>query len=241
MTAVKTEAVEYRDGDVVLEGYLAYDDATAGRRPGVLIVHEWWGLSEHPRNVAERLAGLGYAAFALDMYGKGKVTTNSQEAGAWAGQFRRDVGLAERRFRAGLAAMQAAPVVDGSRIVAIGYCFGGGMCLEMARLGVDVLGVVSFHGGLASNLPPAERKLTAKILVCHGADDPAVPPKDINAFIEEMRRAGADWQMNIYGNAVHSFTNPAANSERARYNEKADRRSWQALKSFLSECFAESE
>ena len=238
VAAVKTQTIEYKDGEATLEGYLAYDDATAGKRPAVLIVHEWWGLTEHPRHVAERLAALGYAAFALDMYGQGKVTQNPQEAGAWSGQFRGDPAMATRRFKAGLATLRAQAVVDGSRIVAIGYCFGGTICLEMARQGIDVAGIVSFHGGLKSNLPPGERKLTAKVLVCTGADDPAAPMPDVEALAEELRAAHADWQLNMYGNAVHSFTNPAANSERARYNEKADHRSWEALKDFLAECFS---
>lgn len=237
LAAIATEPLEYRDGEAVLEGYVAYDDALPGRRPAVLIVHEWWGLGDHVKNVARRLAELGYVAFALDMYGKGKLTTDAGQASQWAGEFRRDFALAERRFDAGLTALKKHPRVDGEKIVAIGYCFGGTVCLEMARVGKDFAGVVSFHGGLASQAPAERRALKARVLVCHGADDPAVPQADVDAFVAEMRAARADWQLVMYGNAVHSFTNPAANSERARYDEKADRRSWEALKIFLEECF----
>ncbi|MBN1916497.1 MAG: dienelactone hydrolase family protein [Verrucomicrobia bacterium] len=239
--AIYTESVEYNDGEAVLEGYLAYDDALDGKRPGVLIVHEWWGLGTHPKRVAERLAGLGYVAFALDMYGKGKLTDDAKQAGEWAGAFRTDSALAKRRFEAGLSVLRENDHVDASRIVAIGYCFGGGICLEMARMGVDLAGVVSFHGGLKSAVPETDRKpITAKILVCHGADDPSVPPAEVAAFEEEMRAAGADWVLIAYGGAVHSFTNPDADRPTARYNEKADRRSWKAMRQFLAEVFVES-
>jgi dienelactone hydrolase/peroxiredoxin len=238
---VVTKTVEYKDGDTTLEGYLAYDDALDGKRPGVVIVHEWWGLGKHPKHSAERLAGLGYVGFALDMYGKGKVTDNPRQAGQWAGAFRSDPALAKRRFEAGLKVLQEHERVDTSRIAAIGYCFGGGMCLEMARMGVDLVGVVSFHGGLKSAVPEKDRQpIEAKILVCHGADDPNVPPAEVAAFEKEMREADADWQLIAYGGAVHSFTNPEANRPTARYNEKAARRSWEAMKQFLGEVFHES-
>jgi dienelactone hydrolase len=238
--AIHTEPVEYKDGETVLEGYLAYDDALAEKRPGVVIVHEWWGLGEQQKRVAERLAELGYVAFALDMYGKGKLTDDPKQAGEWAGAFRSHLDLARRRFEAGLKVLRGNEHTDASRIAAIGYCFGGGICLEMARMGVDLDGVVSFHGSLKSAVPDALRKpITAKILVCHGADDPNVPPADVNAFEDEMRTAGADWQLIAYGGAVHSFTNPDADRPGARYNQKADRRSWGAMKQFLAEVFEE--
>jgi dienelactone hydrolase len=238
--AIHTESVEYKDGDTVLEGYLAYNDAVKGRRPGVLIVHEWWGLGEHQKRRARMLAELGYVAFALDMYGKGKLTDDPAQAGTWAGKLRGDPALAKQRFEAGLKVLREHERTDPARIAAIGYCFGGGICLEMARMGVDLDGVVSFHGTLKSAVPEAERKpITAKILVCHGADDPHVPPADVLAFMEEMRAAGADWQLIAYGGAVHSFTNPEADRPDAHYNEKADRRSWEAMKQFLAEVFGQ--
>ena len=242
--AVRTESVEYKDGDVALEGYLAYDDALADKRPGVLIVHEWWGLSDQQERRARMLAELGYVAFALDMYGKGKLTDDPKQAGEWAGMLRNDPELARRRFEAGLKVLRDNEHTDASRIAAIGYCFGGGICLDMARMGVDLVGVVSFHGNLKSAVPDALRKpITAKILVCHGADDPNVLPADVAAFEDEMRAAGADWQLIAYGGAVHAFTNPDADRHGIKgvtYNEKADRRSWEAMKQFLAEVFVEA-
>lgn len=257
------EAVEYKDGDTVLEGYLAYDDAVEGKRPGVLIVHEWWGLGAFQKETAQRLAELGYVAFALDMYGKGKLTDDPTQAGKWAGAFRRDPELTQRRFAAGLRVLREHARTDPERIAAIGYCFGGGVCLDMARMGVDLVGVVSFHGNLGSNVPERLRKpITAKILVCTGADDPNAPPATVAAFEDEMRasaaagglhdeasgfvqaaRSAADWQVISYGGAVHSFTNPDADRHGIKgvaYNERAARRSWEAMKQFLAEVFGES-
>jgi dienelactone hydrolase len=240
---IHMEAVEYKDGDTVLEGYLAYDDAVEGKRPGVLIVHEWWGLGAFQKQTAERLAELGYIAFALDMYGKGKLTDDPTQAGKWAGAFRQDPELTQRRFAAGLKVLRAHARTDPERVAAIGYCFGGGVCLDMARMGVDLRGIVSFHGNLGSNVPERLRKpITAKILVCTGADDPNVPPTDVLAFEDEMRASAADWQVISYGGAVHSFTNPDADRHGIKgvaYNERAARRSWEAMKQFLAEVFKE--
>jgi dienelactone hydrolase len=237
------EAVEYRDGEAVLEGYLAYDDALAGKRPGVLIVHEWWGLGAFQKETAKRLAELGYVAFALDMYGKGKLTDDPKQAAQWAGAFRSDPELTRRRFEAGLNVLREQPRTDPERVAAIGYCFGGGVCLDMARMGVDLRGIVSFHGNLGSNVPERLRKpITAKILVCTGADDPNAPPATVAAFEDEMRTAGADWQVISYGGAVHSFTNPDADRHGIKgvaYNERGARRSWEAMKQFFAEIFKE--
>ena len=236
--AVHTERVEYFDGDVALQGYLAYDDASAERRPGVLLIHEWWGLTEHPQERAERLAKEGYVAFALDMYGKGVVTRDPAEAGKLARAFYTDPDLARSRAAAGLETLRNHPLCDGSRVAVLGFCFGGSMALELARSGADVRGAISFHGGLSTQRPAGKSVVKASVLVLHGADDPMVKPDQVQGFIDEMRAAGVDWQLVQYGGAVHSFTNPAAGDDPSRgsaYNADADRRSWEALLSFLDE------
>ena len=237
---VKTRTVEYRDGDVVLEGYLAWDDALKGPRPGVLVVHQWMGVSANERMRAEQLAALGYVALAADVYGKGARPANQQEAGALAGKYKGDRALLRSRVAAGLAELKRQPLVDGRRTAAIGYCFGGTAALELARSGADVAGVVTFHGGLDSPTPADGKNIRAKVLVLHGADDPWVPAADIAAFQQELRQAGVDWQMVYYSGAVHSFTQKEAGSDNSRgaaYNASADRRSWQALRDFLAEIF----
>jgi dienelactone hydrolase len=237
---VRTERIEYRHGDTLLEGYLAYDDTMTGKRPGVLVVHEWWGLNDYAKRRAEQLARLGYVAFALDMYGKGKVTTDPKVAGEWAGVFRKDHIFGRGRALAGLEVLKSRSQVDPTRIAAIGYCFGGTVVLEMARGGADLKGVVSFHGGLATPNPADARNIKGKVLVLHGADDPFESPAEIAAFQDEMRKAGVDWQMVYYSGAVHSFTNPEsgkAGIKGAGYNETADRRSWLAMRDFFDEIF----
>lgn len=236
--AVKTEVVEYRHGDVVLEGYLAYDDAFSGKRPGVLVVHEWMGHNPYVRKRAEQLAGLGYVAFALDMYGKGVRAKDAKEAGALAGKYKGDRPLMRARAGAGLDVLRKHARVDPSRLAAIGYCFGGTTALELARSGADLVSVVSFHGGLDTPTPGDARNIKGKVLALHGGDDPSVPMKQVEEFQEEMRKGGVDWQFVSYGGAVHSFTNPEAgsdNSKGAAYNERADRRSWEAMKTFFAE------
>jgi dienelactone hydrolase len=238
--AIKTETVEYKHGDVVLEGYLAYDDAITGKRPGVLVVHEWKGLGAHAKHSAEELARLGYVAFAVDMYGKGVRPQTNQEAAAEAGKYKNDRALMRARINTGLDQLKSYSTVDPQRIAAIGYCFGGTTVLELARSGADVAGVVSFHGGLDSPAPADGKNIKAKVLVLHGADDPYVPAADIAAFQDELRKAGVDWRMIYYGGAVHSFTNPEAgtdNSKGAAYNERAANRSWEAMKAFFVEIF----
>jgi dienelactone hydrolase len=237
---VKTKTVEYRDGEVVLEGFLAWDDAVKGPRPGVLIVHQWMGVTDNERMRAEQLAALGYVAFAADVYGKGVRPANQQEAGALAGKYKGDRALLRSRVAAGLAELKRQPLVDERRVAAIGYCFGGTAVLELARSGADVAGVVSFHGGLDSPSPADGKNIRAKVLVLHGADDPFVPAADIAAFQQELRDAGVDWQMVYYSGAVHSFTQKEAGSDASRgaaYNERADRRSWQAMREFFAEIF----
>ena len=237
---IRTERIGYRQGDTLLEGYLAYDDSMTGKRPGVLVVHEWWGLNDYAKRRTEQLARLGYVAFALDIYGKGKVTTDPKVAGEWAGACRNDRKLCRARGAAGLEVLKMRPQVDPARIAAIGYCFGGMVVLEMARGGADLKGVVSFHGSLATPNPEDARNIRGKVLVLHGADDTFVPEAEISSFQEEMRHSGVDWQMICYGGAVHSFTNPEsarAGIKGVGYNEAADRRSWLAMRFFFDEIF----
>jgi dienelactone hydrolase len=239
--AIKTENVSYKQGDTELQGYLAYDDATHEKRPGVLIIHEWWGLNDYPKKRAEQLAQMGYVAFAADVFGKGKVTEDPKQAGEWAGALKGDRKLLRERAQAGLDILKKNEHVDASKIAAIGYCFGGTTVLEMARAGAEVAGVVSFHGGL-DIAPGFEAKtVKPKVLVLHGADDKMVPSEQRDAFENEMRNAKADWQLVAYGGAVHGFTNPkngaGALGGAVAYNENADKRSWKAMQDFFAELF----
>lgn len=237
---VKNSEVEYRDGDTVLEGYLAYDDAVSGKRPGILVVHDWMGISAETRRRCDMLAGLGYVAFAADIYGKGVRPTSPQEASTQAMKYKGDRALFRRRLNVALDQLRKDPRVDPARLAAIGFCFGGTGVLELARSGADVRGVVSFHGGLDSLHPQDAQAIKAKVLVLHGADDPTMSAADVAAFQDEMRKAGVDWEMVYYGGAVHAFTNPGAGSDNSRgvaYNARADKRSWQAMRDFFDEIF----
>jgi dienelactone hydrolase len=241
VAALRTETVEYRQGDKVLEGYLAYDDVVTGRRPGVLVVHEWWGVNDYVKGRVDQLARLGYVAFAADMYGKGVLAKDADEAGKLAGALRADRKLMRERAVAGLKVLQGHGLVDPSRLAAIGYCFGGTVVLELARAGADVAGVVSIHGVLDAASQGEVPGIRAHVLALAGADDPFVPPAQLQAFMEEMRKSGADWEVVVYGGAVHGFTNPANGRDKPKglaYDEKADRRSWEAMKAFLAELFS---
>lgn len=237
---MRTEVIEYKHGDVVLEGYLAYDNAIKGKRPGVLVVHEWWGLNAYIKKRAEQLAKMGYIAFAADIYGKGVRTTHPEEAASFSAKYREDRKLLRSRALAGLDVLKNRSMTDPKRIAAIGYCFGGTTVLELALSGSDIAGVASFHGGLGGFDFGGAGSVKAKVLVLHGADDPFIPVEQISAFQEGMRKTGADWQMIYYGGTVHSFTNPDADSAKlkgAAYNERSDRRSWEAMKVFFGEIF----
>jgi dienelactone hydrolase len=237
-----TRTVEYRQGETVLEGYLAYDDAVSGKRPGVLVVHEWTGLGPYVKKRVEQLAGMGYVAFGADIYGKGVRPATPELAGKEAGRYKADRQLLRARAQAGLTELRKQPQLDSGRLAAIGYCFGGTTVLELARSGTELRGVVSFHGGLDTPNPAEAKDIRAKVLALHGADDPYVPAAQVAAFQEEMRKGGVDWQMVSYGGAVHSFTNPAAGNDPAKgaaYNARADRRSWEAMKQFFMEIFGE--
>jgi len=242
--AVQTRTIEYKDGAVTLEGHLAWDDARvkgAQTVPGVLIVHQWLGLTDNERMRARMLAEMGYVAFACDIYGKGTRPKDRSEAPKFAGEYKGDRQLFRRRLNLGFAELLKQQGVDARRIAAIGYCFGGTGVLELARSGAAVSGVVSFHGGLDSPAPADGKSIKAKVLVLHGADDPFVPAKDIEAFTKELNDARVDWQMVYYSDAVHAFTQKEAGNDKSRgacYNESADRRSWTAMKAFFDELFA---
>ncbi len=235
-----TEQVEYRQSDTVLQGYLAYNNTLKGKHPAVLVIHEWTGLGPYIRQRTEQLAKLGYVAFAPDIYGKGVRPQNPQAAAAQAKIYRSDRQLMRARAKAGLAELQKHPLTDPERIAAIGYCFGGGTVLELARSGADIAGVVSFHGNLDTpNLDDA-KNIKGKVLVLHGADDPLVPVEQVLTFATEMQQAGVDWQLVNYGGAVHAFTNPEAGNDPAKgtaYNAQADRRSFTAMQLFFAELF----
>jgi dienelactone hydrolase len=238
--AIVTETIHYEHDGVTFEGYLAYDDAISGPRPGVLIIHQWMGLSANERMRAEKLAELGYVALAGDVYGQGVRPQNTDEASAMTGKFYADRMLFRGRLHAGLTALKEQPLVDRSRCAAIGYCFGGTGVLELARMGAEVAGVVSFHGGLKTSLPAGPGETAGKILVCHGAVDPYVPPAEVQGFVEEMEAAGADYQLIMYADAVHSFTQKEAGDDPSRgaaYQAKADRRSWEHMRVFFVEIF----
>jgi len=237
---IVTQTVEYQQGDTTLEGYLAFDDSITGKRPGVLVVHQWMGLTDYEKHRAEQLAQLGYVAFCADIYGKGVRPKDTGEAGPLAGKYKGDRALLRARVNAALDVLEKNQLVDSKRVAAIGYCFGGTTVIELARSGADIAGVVSFHGGLDSPTPADGKNIKSKVLVCHGADDPFVKPSDLAAFEDEMRQANVDWTLIKFGGAVHSFTQPMAgndNSKGAAYNEKADKRSWEAMKAFFAEIF----
>ncbi|MEA2736119.1 MAG: hypothetical protein QOE14_2570 [Humisphaera sp.] len=236
---IKTQTVEYKDGDATLKGYLAYDDAAEGKRPGVLVVPEWWGVNDYVKSRAEQLAKLGYVAFVADIYGDGFTTADPKVAGEKAGEAKQQ-GWLRSRGRLALDQLRKNEHVDPSNIAAIGYCFGGTTVLELARAGEDIKGVVSFHGGLDTKQPAQEGQVKAKILVLHGAADPLVPPEQVRAFEEEMKKAKADYKIIPYEGAKHAFTNPNADKvgiAALGYNKAADEESWQDMQSFFNKIF----
>ena len=239
---VVTRTIEYTHGGTTFKGYLAYDDAAEGKRPGVLVVHEWYGLNDYPQRRARELAELGYVALAADMYGGGKVATTREEAASLAGAVRGDAEVMRGRAAAGLAALRAQPETDPERLAAIGYCFGGTVVLELARSGADLDVAASFHGGLGTKAPAEKGAVKARVVAFNGAEDPMVPHEERQAFMKEMTDAGVDWQLVEYGHAVHAFTNPDAGKAGipgVAYNEKADRRSWEAMRQVFEESLGE--
>lgn len=237
---MKTQSLDYRDGDLNLRGFLGFDDSRPGRRPGVLVMPEAFGLGPQAKHRVERLAELGFVALAGDPYGDGLQLNDLQEAVQRAMAMFADPSKSRARARAALDKLASLPEVDPNRLAAIGYCMGGTMSLELARDGAPLKGVVSFHGGLQTQRPAAG-KIAAKILVCTGADDPLVPVAQVAAFAEEMTAAKADWQVVSYAGTVHSFTNPDADklgNPGISYSKSADERSWKAMTSLFEEIFA---
>lgn len=237
-SAIVTKTVEYSEGNTVLEGYLAYDDASPLYRPGILVVHEWTGINPYIMKRTEALARLGYVVFAADIYGKGVRPGTREEASKTSAYYKANIPLLRARVNAGLETLKKQPFVDYMNLAAIGYCFGGTSVLELARSGARVNGIVSFHGGLGTPNRKDALNIKGKVLALHGADDPFVKPDEVAAFQDEMRKAKVDWQFVSYGGAVHSFTNPDAgndNSKGAAYNERADKRSWDTMVRFLRE------
>lgn len=238
---MKTAYVEYRDGDTVLEGYLAWDPSITEPRPAVLVAHDWSGRREHACSGAEKAAELGYVGFALDVFGKGVFGKSGDVEGnsALIRPFVQDRALLRRRMQTALSTVREMARVDGDNIAAMGYCFGGMAVLELARAGADVKGVASVHGLLGRGDVPGAR-ISAKVLCLHGHDDPMVPPDQVLAFEEEMSQAGVDWQVHVYGNTKHAFTNPSANNPGAGavYSEVANSRAEAALAGFFREVFA---
>lgn len=240
---VVTKVVTYQDGKDTLEGYLAWDDAVAGKRPGVLVVHAWMGLDDYTKKRTEMLAERGYVAFAPDIYGKAQRPKSKDEAGKLSGKFKGDRALLRRRVSLGLAQLVADKQVDGGKTAAIGYCFGGTTVLELARAGAQVNGVVSFHGALDSPAPADAKNIKGRVLVLHGAADPYQKSADFEAFVKELNGAGVDWQLEMYGNAVHCFTHFDDKGDKATgcaYDEKADKRSWAEMLAFFGELFGKS-
>ena len=244
---IHTETVVYEGGGATLRGYLARDDTGRGPRPGVLVVHEWWGLDEHMRRRCRMLAELGYTALAVDMYGEGACATHPDEAGRLERAVVEDMETGAARFEAACRCLQGKSGTDPTRIAAIGYCFGGRIVLHAARTGMALAGVASFHGDLDAHREAAPGSVRARILVCHGAEDHSIPQSSVDAFHREMELAGASYRFVVLEGARHGFTNPAADESERKwelgigYHPEAERRAWRELEGFLREVFAEDQ
>lgn len=240
--SVVTKDVNYSAENTTFKGYIAYDDSIKGKRPGIIVVHEWWGHNDYARKRARMLAELGYTAIALDMYGNGKQASHPADAGKFSAAVANNLTSAEKRFMAAYQLLQQQPQTDPEQIAAIGYCFGGGIVLAMARRGVDLKAVASFHGSLGVGAPAAE-KIKGRILVLNGAADPFVKPQQIEAFKDEMYTAGIDYEFISYPGAKHAFTNPDADMLGKQfkiplaYNKRADERSWEKMQEFFKSTF----
>ena len=244
--AVKTEQINYQSADgTKLVGYYAYDDAIKGKRPGIIVVHEWWGLNDYAKRRARDLAALGYSAMAIDMYGEGKNTEHPKDAMGFMQAALKDGDAANKRFDAGIAELKKQPQTNPDKIAAIGYCFGGKIVLDAARRGEPLAGVVSFHGALVTNTPATPGSVKAPMLVEHGAKDSMVTPENVVAFKNEMDKAGADYKFVSLDDAKHGFTNPDADrlshgehgGPDIGYNKAADERSWKDMQAFLKKVF----
>lgn len=239
---MKEESIQYQSGDITMNGYIVYDESQEGPRPAVFVIHEWWGMNDYAKSRARDLAKLGYVAMAIDLYGNGVTADNPKDADSLARPFYSYPALLQARFDAAAARLKTLPQVDASKLGAIGYCFGGAMVLNLARLGEDLKGVVSFHGNLLG-VPLDTSKLKANILVCHGNVDPFVPTTEVQKFIREMEAAGVPYEFKSYENATHAFTNPNATAMGEkfqlpiRYDAAADSASWSDMKKFFSSVF----
>lgn len=244
---VRGEEVTYSDGQVTMKGYIAYDDGIKGKRPGVLVVHEWWGHNEYARSRARQLAAMGYTALAVDMYGDGKTASHPSEAGAFAGEVRRNLPIARARFEAALRTLRQHPTVAADDIAALGYCFGGSVVLEMARMGLDLDAVVSYHGSLQLSTPAEPGRIKARVAVFTGEADPMIPPAQVEAFRRDMEKAGAPLTLVSYPGVKHSFTNPEADQLAARFNlplgydRQADEDSWMQTARVLKDSFGQGK
>ena len=241
---VQTQSVAYSHGKVKLVGYLAWDDAMKGKRPGILVVHEWWGLNDYAKKRAEQLASMGYVAFAADMYGTGKVTAHPDQASAWMKETTANVKNWQARAMAGLTILQNHDLVDADRIAAIGYCFGGATVTQLAYSGAPIQGVVSFHGSLPLPDPNQVAGTKVKIFIAHGKADPFLTEDHITKFRAALNKAGFDWRMKVYAHARHSFTNPEAGKygmDAIQYNQDADEQSWQDMQYFFDELFGKPQ
>jgi dienelactone hydrolase len=239
LLGLQTRLIDYRDEDTILEGRLVWDDDFSGPRPGVLVAHAWGGRSDYEDGKADSLARLGYAAFALDLYGKGVRGSGPEENSALMQPFLEDRDMLQKRLLIALATLRQQAEVDATRVAAIGFCFGGLCVLDIARTGEELAGVVSFHGLLGGPANALGNGINTKILVLHGWDDPMAKPEAVIALASELSAAGADWQLHAYGNTTHAFTNPNADNRNMGtvYDATADRRSWQAMTNFFDELF----
>lgn len=241
--AVQGKEVSYSTGGTTMKGWIAYDDAVKGKRPAVLVVHEWWGHNDYARKRAAMLAELGYVALAVDMYGDGKQANHPDDAGKFAGEVAKNKPMAKARFEAAMKLLKKQRNVDGGKLAAIGYCFGGSVVLQMAREGEALRGVASFHGGLTTDAPAQAGKVKAQVRVFTGADDKMIPPAQVQAFEQEMDNAGVSYKVVSYPGAMHSFTNPDADGFAKKfnmplaYNAEADKDSWSQLQTFLADVF----
>jgi dienelactone hydrolase len=238
---MRTEIIEYNADGLHMVSHLYYDETKQGQRPGVLVFPEAFGLGDHAKGRAERIAGLGYVALACDYYGGGKTYTQLEEVMPLIGPLMADPSHTRARAGGGLRALRARPEVAPDKIASIGYCFGGTTSLELARAGEDIVGVVGFHSGLGTANPDETKSVKPKILICIGAEDPIIPPDQRLTFEKEMTAAGADWQIHLYGGVTHSFTNPEAdkvgNPQMLRYDRNADTRSWASMCAFFKKIF----
>ncbi|TXT21899.1 MAG: dienelactone hydrolase [Gallionellaceae bacterium] len=239
--AVQGKEISYTANGTTLKGWIAWDDAAKGQRPAVLVVHEWWGHNPYARKRANMLAELGYVALAVDMYGDGKQANHPDDAGKFAGEVSKNKPLAKARFEAAMKLLRVQRNVDGGKLAAIGYCFGGSMVLNMAREGADLKGVASFHGGLGTDAPAQPGKVKAQVRVFTGADDKMIPAAQVDGFRQEMEKAGVSYKVVSYPGALHSFTNPDADEYAKKFNlpiayhAEADKDSWAQLQGFLAE------